>query len=225
MLNGAWWELLRGELDARYLTELSAFVNGNAGGIMPPRTDVFRAFDFSPPNDTKAVIVGQDPYHGPGQAHGLCFSVRPRFTPLPPSLRTILRELKADGFRASRNGNLEPWARQHVLLLNTALTVEEGNPGRHAARWRAFTDGVIRVAARDPDVVFLLWGGKAQKKKPIITEARGSDANIIASSHPAPPACYVPCGDSPPFVNSRPFSRTNELLKSSRLDAIDWNLS
>jgi uracil-DNA glycosylase len=170
------------------------------------------------------VIVGQDPYYAPSQAHGLCFSVRPRFKPLPRSLRTILRELECDGFRASDDGNLEPWARQGVLLLNTALTVQEGKPASHSARWRLFTDAVIRISAREPDRVFLLWGAHAQNKKPIIAATRGSEVNILKSSHPAPPACFRPCGDGPAFVKSRPFRNTNELLKSSGRGEIDWNL-
>jgi uracil-DNA glycosylase len=224
-VNGTWWELLEDELGQRYLTELMAFVDGNGAGIFPPRADVFRALELTTPAATKVVIVGQDPYHGAGQAHGLCFSVRRGYKPLPPSLRTILRELESDGFRASDDGNLEPWAREGVLLLNTALTVQEGKPGSHAARWRPFTDAVIGIAARDPNRVFLLWGTHAQKKKPIITATRGSEANTLTSSHPAPPACYRPCGNGPPFVRSRPFTRTNELLKFSGHGEVNWNLT
>jgi uracil-DNA glycosylase len=223
-LEGAWWELLEGELGGPYLTELLAFVDANGAGAFPPRDDVFRALELTPRGETKAVIVGQDPYHGLGQAHGLCFSVRPGFKPLPPSLRIIMQELERDCFRASEDGNLEPWARQGVLLLNTALTVQEGKPGSHSARWRRFTDAVIRIAARETDRVFLLWGAHAQKKKLIISASRGSEANILESSHPAPPACYRPCGDSPPFVKSSPFRNTNELLKSGRGE-INWNLA
>ena len=132
--------------------------------------------------------------------------------------------MESDGFRASDDGNLEPWASQGVLLLNTALTVQAGKPGSDSARWRRFTDAVIRIAARDADPVFLLWGAHAQKKKRIITATRGSDANILESSHPAPPACYRPCGRSPAFVKSQPFRNTNQLLKSSKHAEIDWNL-
>jgi uracil-DNA glycosylase len=221
----AWWELLEGELGGTYLTGLLGLVDANGAGIFPQRDDVFRALELTPPGETKVVLVGQDPYHDLGQAHGLCFSVRPGFKPLPPSLRIILQELERDGFRASDDGNLEPCSRQGVLLLNTALTVQEGKPGSHSARWRRFTDAVIRIAAREPDRVFLLWGAHAQKKKPIITATRGSEANILKSSHPAPPACYRPCGDGPAFVKSRPFRNTNELLKSSRRGQIDWNLA
>lgn len=202
-----------------------AFVDANGAGVFPPRDDVFRALELTPPGETKAVIVGQDPYPSMGQAHGLCFSVRRGFKPLPRSLRIILRELQGDGFRASDDGNLEPWAREGVLLLNTALTVREGKPGSHSVRWRSFTDAVIRIAARDPDAVFLLWGAHAQKKKSTITATRGSEANILESSHPAPPACYRPCGDGPAFVESHPFRNTNELLKSSGRSGIDWNLA
>lgn len=222
-LKSAWWKLLEDELGRPYLTELLAFVDANGAGVFPPRDEVFRALELTPPGETKAVIVGQDPYHGPGQAHGLCFSVRSGFKPLPQSLLTILRELKSDGFRASDDGNLEPWASQGVLLLNTALTVRAGKPGSHSARWRRFTDAVIRIAARDTDPVFLLWGAHAQKKKPIIMGTRSSEANILESSHPAPPACYRPCGDGPAFVESHPFRNTNQLLKPG--GQIDWNLA
>jgi uracil-DNA glycosylase len=223
-LKSDWWRPLEDELGRRYLADLMAFVGANGAGVFPPRDDVFRALELTPPGETKVVIVGQDPYYSPGQAHGLCFSVRSGFKPLPKSLLTILRELESDGFRASDDGNLEPWASQGVLLLNTALTVQAGKPGSDSARWRRFTDAVIRIAARDADPVFLLWGGHAQKKKRIITATRGSDANILESSHPAPPACYGPCGGAPAFVKSQPFRNTNQLLKSSQRIEIDWNL-
>jgi uracil-DNA glycosylase len=225
-LRSDWWRLLEDDLGRPYLTELLAFVYANGAGVFPPRDDVFRALELTPPGETKAVIVGQDPYHGPGQAHGLCFSVRLGFKPLPRSLVTILGELERDGYRPSDDGNLEHWASDEgVLLLNTALTVQADKPGAHSARWREFTDAVIRIAAQDADPVFLLWGAEAQKKKEIITAARGPDTNILESSHPAPPACYRPCGDSPPFVNSQPFRNTNELLMKSGRGEIDWNLA
>lgn len=222
-LKSDWWRLLGDELDPADLAELMAFVDANGAGVFPPRDDVFRALELTPPGETKVVIVGQDPYPRRDQAHGLCFSVPSGFRPLPKSLRTILRELESDGFRASDDGNLEPWACQGVLLLNTALTVQAGKPASHSARWRPFTDAVIRIAARD-DPVFLLWGAHAQRKKRIITAIRGSEANILESSHPAPPACYRPCGDSPAFVNNHPFTKTNQLLKASEHAEIDWNL-
>ena len=164
MRSVSWWELLERELGGAHLTELLAFVDAMGDGDLPPRSDVFRALELTPPGETKAVIVGQDPYRRREQAHGLCFSVRSGFKPLPASLRVILRELERDGFHASDNGNLEPWARQGVLLLNTALTVQEGKSGSHLARWRRFTDAVIRIAAGEPARVFLLWGAHAQKK-------------------------------------------------------------
>jgi uracil-DNA glycosylase len=216
--------LLEGELGGPYIAELLALVDAHQAGVFPPRDDVFRALELTPPGKTKAVIVGQDPYPAPGQAHGLSFSVRPGFRPLPRSISTILRELKRDGYCASEDGNLEPWADQGVLLLNTALTVESGRPGSHSTRWKPFTDAVIRIAAKEPGRVFLLWGAEAQQKERLIKAARGSDATVLKSSHPAPPACYRPCGDSPPFVGSRPFSKTNGLLRSG-LGEIDWNLA
>lgn len=231
-LKSAWRRQLEVELGRPHLTELLAFVAANGAAVFPSKHDVFRALELTPPEETKAVIVGQDPYFGPRQAHGLCFSVRSGFKPLPRSLLSILRELESDGFRASddgnlasADGNLEPWASQGVLLLNTALTVQADKPGSHSARWRRFTDAVIRIAARDADTVFLLWGAHAQKKKRIIRATRGSDANILESSHPRPPACYSPCGDGPAFVNSRPFINTNHVLRSSQRVEIDWNLA
>jgi uracil-DNA glycosylase len=200
-----------------------AFVDANDAGVFPPRDDVFRALELTPLGETKAVIVGQDPYPRLGQAHGMCFSVPSGFKPLPRSLLTILRELKSDGFRASEDGNLEPWASEGVLLLNTALTVQAGKPASHSARWWRFTEAVMRIAARDADPVFLLWGAHAQMKKPIISRTTGSEAKILESSHPAPPACYRPCGDGPAFVESHPFTNTNQLLKPG--DQIDWNLA
>jgi uracil-DNA glycosylase len=223
--NGPWWSLLEEDLGGAYLRELLAFVDTMGAEVYPPRPDVFRALELTPPDQTKAVIIGQDPYHGPEQAHGLCFSVRPGFKPIPPSLRSILRELENDGFGASEEGNLEPWAHRGVLLLNTALTVERAKPASHSARWRRFANAVIRIAAWNPDHVFLLWGAHAMKKKPIIEAVRGRGANILLSSHPAPPACYRPCGEGPAFMMSRPFSKTNELLTSSGLGWIDWNLA
>jgi uracil-DNA glycosylase len=184
-LKSAWWKLLENELGRPCMTELLTFVDAIGAEVFPARDDIFRALELTPPWETKAVIVGQDPYHSPGQAHGLCFSVRSGFRPLPPSLLTIMRELRSEGFRASDDGNLQPWANQGVLLLNTALTVQAGKPGPHSAHWRRFTDAVIRIAARDTDTVFLLWGAHAQKKKVIITATRGSDRNILESSHPA----------------------------------------
>jgi uracil-DNA glycosylase len=223
--EGPWWSLLEEDLGGAYLSELLSFVEALGDDTYPPRSDVFRALELTPPHRTKAVIIGQDPYHGPGQAHGLCFSVRPGFKPIPPSLRSILRELDNDGFRSSEDGNLEPWAHQGVLLLNTALTVQRGKPASHSSRWRPFTDAVVRIAARRPDRVFLLWGAHAIKRKPIIKAVSGHGPNILMSSHPAPPACYLPCAHSPAFMKSHPFSKTNDLLASSGLGWIDWNLA
>jgi uracil-DNA glycosylase len=220
-----WWSLLEEELGGAHLGELLAFVDALDADVYPPRRDVFRALELTPPDRTKAVIIGQDPYHGPKQAHGLCFSVHPEFKPIPPSLRSILGELENDGFRASEDGNLESWAHQGVLLLNTALTVQRGKPASHSSRWRPFTDAVVRITARSPDCVFLLWGAHAIKRKQTIEAVRGHGPNILMSSHPAPPACYLPCGESPSFMKSRPFSKTNELLASSSRGWIDWNLA
>ncbi len=223
--EGPWWSLLEEDLGGAYLSDLLAFVDKLGPDVYPPRTDVFRALELTAPHRAKAVVIGQDPYHGPGQARGLCFSVRSGFKPIPPSLRSILRELENDGFRATEEGDLESWAHQGVLLLNTALTVQRSKPASHSSRWRPFTDAVVRIAARSTSCVFLLWGAHAIKRKPIIEAVRGHGPNLLMSSHPAPPACYLPCGQSTDFMKSHPFSKTNDLLASSGLGLIDWNLA
>jgi uracil-DNA glycosylase len=216
-----WWPLLEQELGGRSLWALLGFVRIGADGVLPVPDDVFRALQLTACRDTKVIIVGQDPYDRPGLADGLCFSVREDVKVLPPSLRTIFRELQANGFECADKGSLEPWARQGVLLMNTALTVEQNDPGSHARRWEEFTNAVIRIVVRRRDPVSLLWGRFAQRKEALIKESGGSSRRILKSSHPAPPACYGPCGGSPAFVGSQPFRRTNELLGG---DGIDWDL-
>jgi uracil-DNA glycosylase len=207
------------------LADLLRLVAEQGDDVLPPPSDVFRALQLTPCVETKVVIVGQDPYHRRGQAHGLCFSVPTGFRPLPPSLRSIFRELDGDGFEHGDDGDLAAWARRGVLLLNTALTVAEGLPGSHSSHWRRFTDSVILAAAgRHDPPVFLLWGAKAQKRKRVIAETAGPNAKLIESSHPAPPACYRPCGNSPAFLRSHPFERANRLLQDSSRGEIDWSL-
>ncbi len=171
------------------------------------------------------VIVGQDPYHGKSQAHGLCFSVRPGL-PIPPSLRNIRAELQVDQPRARipDHGSLEAWADQGVLLLNTILTVREGKARSHLRMgWERFTNQIIKVLNDKPTrVVFMLWGGYAQRKAALIDEPRHT---IICSSHPSPQSARRPCRGSPPFLGSHPFSQANEALGESGQEVIDWSLS
>lgn len=182
--------------------------------IYPPREQVFAAFAATPPERVRVVILGQDPYHGPGQAHGLSFSVPPG-VPLPPSLRNIFKELVADlGCATPASGNLSHWAEQGVLLLNTLLTVVDGTPLAHRQLgWEWFTDGVIELLSRQPQkIVFLLWGAPAQKKKPLIA----SHQPVLCAPHPSPLSAHRG------FFGSRPFSRCNDLLIAAGREPIEW---
>lgn len=191
----------------------------------PPPVDVFRALELTWFRDTRVVIVGQDPYPNEGQADGLCFSVRPGAS-IPPSLCNIRKELRTDQPAATipEHGSLDAWAREGVLLLNTALTVCPGEIGSHLKRWKPFTDEVIKVTSdtKADRVVFMLWGCNAQKKAKLIDESRHT---IIRSSHPSPRSASRPCRGSPPFSASKPFSKANEILTDSGQALIDWSLS
>ena len=179
--------------------------------------DIFNAFKITPYKSIKAVILGQDPYHEPGQAHGLCFSVK-EGTKLPPSLVNIYKELYSDlGIEPSESGDLTAWAKQGVLLLNTTLTVRRGVANSHSkCGWTEFTDEVIKkISEREKPVVFILWGGNARAKKSLIDLSRHF---VIESAHPSPLSCYNG------FFGSKPFSRTNEYLKSIGETPIDWRL-
>ncbi len=217
-LPASWAKVLGPELKQPYFQELSAFVDGERaeGAVYPPEADVFQAFKQTPFPSVKVILLGQDPYHDEGQAHGLCFSVRPAVK-LPPSLRNIFKELEADiGCPAPKNGCLEPWAHQGVLLLNAVLTVRAHEANSHKDHgWERFTDAVIQaVAARPEPVVFLLWGAYAQKKGQWIDAERHP---VIKSAHPSPLSARK-------FFGSRPFSKTNEALKERGADEIDWCL-
>lgn len=186
--------------------------------IYPSMYDIFNAFKLTPYSNVKAVILGQDPYHEPGQAHGLCFSVQDGVK-LPPSLVNIYKEIKSDlGITEPDNGNLTKWAKQGVLLLNTSLTVRRGAANSHKdCGWTQFTDEVIKkLAAREKPMVFILWGANARSKKAFID---GKRHLILESAHPSPLSCYNG------FFGSKPFSKTNEYLKSVGEEPIDWNLS
>lgn len=218
-----WGRLLGSEFEQSYWGELMAFVEGQRSRhpVYPPANMVFRALELTPCEQTKVVIVGQDPYHGPGQAHGLCFSVPCGVTP-PPSLVNIQKELEVDcNLARTDHGSLQPWADRGVLLLNTTLTVRGSEPRSHRGRgWERFTDALIRIVIEQRDPVFLLWGKDAQRKEKLITRITGSSSRTIKSSHPSPMSAQRPCGDSPPFLHSEPFSHANELLGSR--NRIDW---
>ena len=186
--------------------------------IYPSMYDIFNAFKMTPYKSIKAVILGQDPYHEPNQAHGLCFSVKDGCVP-PPSLINIFKEMKSDlGLEPPKNGDLTKWAERGVLLLNTTLTVRRGAANSHSkCGWTAFTDEVIKkISAREKPVVFILWGGNARAKKPLIDTERHF---IVESAHPSPLSCYNG------FFGSKPFSKTNGFLERVGEEPINWNLN
>jgi len=221
----SWREILTPVLqspEARRLGGWLAAEERAGKSIYPPRGERLRALELTPLNEVRAVILGQDPYHGPGQAHGLAFSVREGVR-LPPSLANIYRELEADcDVRPQACGNLERWARQGVLLLNNSLTVEAGRAGSHAGRgWDAITDAVVAaVAAREEPTVFILWGNHAKAKAarvPGLTSGDGSGRHLVLTSpHPSPLSAHGG------FFGSRPFSRANAFLEANGRGIIDW---
>ena len=187
--------------------------------VFPPKEDLFSAFSLTPPEQVRVVILGQDPYHEPGQAHGLAFSVR-EGVKLPPSLRNIFAERQTDvGVPPSENGDLTHWARQGVLLLNTVLTVEKGKANSHKDfGWQTFTDDVIRALATLPQpMAFILWGAQSQKKEPLI-RASSHPRLILKSPHPSPLSVYRG------FYGSKPFSQVNSFLHLHNQPPIDWRL-
>ena len=219
MTTTDWNPVLRGEFAKPYWPELQAFVRTERERhtVYPPPEDVFAALHLTSYEATRVLILGQDPYHGPRQAMGLCFSVRPGVR-IPPSLVNIHKELETDlGLPPPGHGNLEAWARQGVLLLNTTLTVRAGESASHQGHgWETFTDEVIRtVAAKDHRVVFILWGSHARRKKAFIDTSRHT---IVESAHPSPLSAHNG------FFGSRPFSTTNDALVAAGLTPIDWTL-
>lgn len=214
-----WNPLLRGEFEKPYWSSLQDFVRAERARcvVYPPHDEVFAAIHLTSYENTRVMILGQDPYHGPNQAHGLCFSVRPEIAK-PPSLVNIFTELQDDlGLPAPRSGCLEPWARAGVLLLNTTLTVRGGQAASHQGKgWETFTDQVIRVVNdKTEPVVFVLWGSSARRKKELIDVQRHV---IIESAHPSPLSARNG------FFGSKPFSRANEALIARGRQPIDWRL-
>jgi uracil-DNA glycosylase len=185
--------------------------------VFPPEKDVFAALELTPYQNVNVLLLGQDPYHDDGQAHGLCFSVRPGIAP-PPSLVNIFKELKNDvGFRIPNNGYLVHWAEQGMLMLNAVLTVRAHEPNSHKNKgWEVFTDTIIRaVNAKEDKVVFVLWGGYAQKKLGLIEDGRHT---VVASAHPSPLSARSG------FFGSKPFSRINAALREAGKPEIDWQI-
>ena len=219
MKQNEWTPWLKNEFAQPYFRDLAAFVHEEyeKGTVYPPKVQVFSAFENVDYPDIRVVILGQDPYHQPHQAHGMCFSVNPG-VPVPPSLRNIFQELHEDlGCYIPDNGYLEKWARQGVLLLNTVLTVQAHRANSHRdIGWETFTDAAIRVLAeQDRPMVFILWGRPAQKKKQMIHNPKHL---VIESPHPSPLSAYRG------FFGSRPFSRTNAYLEKCGLEPIDWQI-
>jgi uracil-DNA glycosylase len=215
-----WKEVLAGEREKEYFLQILGFlererVSGKT--IYPPASQIFSALTLTPFEKVSVVILGQDPYHGPKQAHGLCFSVQPGVPP-PPSLLNIFREISNDlGIPAPPHGNLEKWARQGVLLLNASLSVEAGKPLSHSSvGWETFTDKIIsELSARKQNLVFLLWGAFAQKKTALIDASRH---HILTAPHPSPLSA------SRGFFGCKHFSKTNAILRQQGLPEIDWRL-
>jgi uracil-DNA glycosylase len=213
----SWKSKLDSEFQKPYFEQLIQFVKQEYqhNTVYPPGKEIFRAFDYVDFNDLKVVIIGQDPYHGPGQANGLCFSVH-EGVGMPPSLKNIFKEIQHDlGKPIPKNGELERWARQGVLLLNATLTVRASSPGSHQNKgWESFTDAVIRkISDEKSNIVFLLWGAYAQKKGEIIDRNKHL---VLMSAHPSPFSA------DRGFFGCKHFSKTNEYLKSKGIKEIDW---
>ncbi|HIG67582.1 MAG TPA: uracil-DNA glycosylase [Porticoccaceae bacterium] len=219
-IDPSWIEVLGRELNKDYLADLGDYLSQLQAlnkVIYPPTETVFSAFEHANFKHLKVVILGQDPYHGAGQANGLCFSVASG-NKIPPSLRNIFKELDSDlGIVPAHHGCLESWARQGVLLLNSVLTVEAGDPGAHANKgWERFTDQVIRLVSQQSEgVVFMLWGNYAQKKATLID---GSRHFILRAAHPSPFSAYRG------FLGCKHFSLANNYLKSAGVQCVDWQL-
>lgn len=220
LTDPSWLEVLKDEFQAPYFLEMEELLNRafDEETVYPAQFDLFTALNLTPFSKVKVVIIGQDPYHRPGQAHGLSFSVKPGVK-IPPSLVNIFKELENDmGVKVPQNGDLEAWAKRGVLLLNNQLTVLAGKPMSHKdIGWNQFTDKIIEALNENlNNVVFILWGSPAQKK------AKAVDTNkhhVIKSVHPSPLSSYRG------FFGSKPFSQTNSYLESKKIKPIDWQLN
>ena len=219
MINRTWDEFLNSEFEKDYFKSLSAFLREEYAHkeIYPSKKEVFSSFYYTDMDKVRVVILGQDPYHEPGQACGMCFAVKPGI-PQPPSLVNIFREISSDlNIPMSRNGYLLKWAKQGVLLLNTVLTVERGRANSHKGKgWETFTDHVIeKLNSLDQPMVFLLWGANAKAKQPLLTNPRHL---VLTAAHPSPLSAYNG------FFGCRHFSKANEYLKKNGTAAIDWQI-
>ena len=218
MVPKSWRKPLAETLKAPFMAELGSFLEDEYASqtVYPPKDQIFTALDKTPFEDVKVLLLGQDPYHGAGQAHGLCFSVCKGVTP-PPSLKNVFKEMKTDvGVEPPGHGCLEAWAERGVLLLNAVLTVREKSPASHQKKgWETFTDAVIQaVSAREDPVVFVLWGGFAKKKKKLVDTKRHA---VVESGHPSPLSQKT-------FFGSKPFSKVNAQLEAWGKEPIDWSL-
>ena len=214
----SWQGVLAGETEKPYFRQLAEFVAGEraANQVFPPSGEVFSALEATPYGQVKVLLLGQDPYHDDNQAHGMCFSVK-RGVRVPPSLRNVYKELLADlGVPSPQHGNLQAWADQGVLLLNAVLTVRAHEANSHKGKgWETFTDAVIRAVNEQPDpVVFVLWGGYAKKKLPLIDTSRHV---VVQGAHPSPLSAKL-------FLGSRPFSQVDKALADLGRDPVDWRL-
>ena len=217
-IEESWKKVLQKEFDERYFEDLITFVKSEyqKSTVYPPAKFIFNAFDLTPLDKVKVVILGQDPYHGPNQANGLAFSVSDKI-PAPPSLVNIYKEIETDlGVKTkNKNGNLENWAKQGVLMLNATLTVRSHMAGSHQNKgWEKFTDAVIKILSEQKEnLVFILWGSHAQKKGSVIDENKHL---VIKSAHPSPLSAYAG------FFGSKPFSQTNSYLIFTGKEPIEW---
>lgn len=222
-IEKSWHEVLQEEIGKPYILKLKKFLEEEKGrgvSIFPPEENVFSAFRETPYAKVKVVLMGQDPYHGPNQAHGLCFSVQKEI-PLPPSLKNIYKEMETDlGIPPPSHGCLINWARQGVLMLNATLTVRQGEPKSHYGQgWETFTDGVVRTLCNRKDpLVFILWGKSAKEKCINILNTMNHPHAILTSAHPSPFSAIN-------FFGCRHFSKTNELLKKWNKTPINWDLN
>jgi uracil-DNA glycosylase len=216
-IESAWKSRLKDEFEKEYFVKLSEFVKNEYRNntVFPPGSLIFNAFNLCPFDKVKAVIIGQDPYHGPGQAHGLCFSVREGIS-FPPSLINIFKEMESDlGLNRPSTGNLEKWAAQGVLLLNATLTVRAHQAGSHQKKgWEQFTDSVIKtISYEKQNIVFFLWGGYAQRKGESIDRSKHL---VLESVHPSPLSAYQG------FFGNKHFSRCNKYLTDNGIEPINW---